>query len=243
MPYRRLPNTDSARLKAMEIALKKSDNIPPFELVFSVATYQKLRFFYPEFKQVVEQYKETLERQVKQSKKHKDKFKKARTYISHFIQVLDFSIVRGELPIDTREVFKLDTDNIKLPQLNTDDDVIEWGNNIIKGEEERLMNGLTPIANPNIARVKVHFEDYLRIHKNQMYLQDAHNNVHDKLLILRKTADDIILALWDEIENHYSYLPSDEKRDIAKKLGVVYVNRKNEKIDFNNLNTENYSYL
>ena len=29
MPYRRLPNTDAARLKALKIALEKGEEVPP----------------------------------------------------------------------------------------------------------------------------------------------------------------------------------------------------------------------
>jgi hypothetical protein len=236
MPYRRLPNTDSSRLRAMKFALKKSKNTPPFELSFSVSLYQKLRVFYPEFKQLVQMQKETYERQVKQSKLHQDNFKKAHIYISHFIQVLDFAIIRGELPVDTRSIFKLDVSEIKLPKLDTDEDIITWGENLIKGEAKRSMSGLAPITNPNIARVKVHFEDYLKVYKNYMYLQDAHNRVNDKLVILRKEADDIIVNIWNEIEEHYSHLPVNERRVVSEEYGLVYVYRKNEKIDFKNIN-------
>lgn len=238
MPYRRLPNTDNSRLRAMYKALQMSDGIPPFKLSFSVGTHQEVKFFYPEFNQAIQLQKETLERQTKQNKNHQEKFKKARLYISHFIQVLNFSIIRGELPLETREIFGLDTDEKKLPQLNNEKDIVEWGEKLIEGEQLRLSKGLTPITNPNIARVKVHYEDYIKIHKNQIYLQGAYNNALKDISELRTRADDIIINIWNEVEKYYSHLPADEKRVMSEQFGVVYVYRKNERMNFNNLKLE-----
>jgi len=47
MPYRRLPNTDSARIRAMKSALEKGKNLHPFKLAYSQATYVKLKTFLP----------------------------------------------------------------------------------------------------------------------------------------------------------------------------------------------------
>lgn len=236
MPYRRLPNTDSSRLRAMQKALQESEGVPPFKLSFSISTHQELKFFYPEFQQAVQYQKETLERQTEKNHVHQESFKKARLYISHFIQVLNFAIIRGELKSDTRSIFGLDSDERKLPQLNTENDVIDWGEKLLQGEQIRLSRGLAPITNPTIARVKVHYEDYLRAHKSQKDLQETHNKALKKIAQLRIKADSIIVKIWNEVEAHFSALPAEEKRLKAERFGVVYVFRKNEKLSFTNLN-------
>ncbi len=43
MPYRRLPNTDSARIRAMKAALSKGKNMHPFNLAYSQALLVKLK--------------------------------------------------------------------------------------------------------------------------------------------------------------------------------------------------------
>lgn len=235
MPYRRLPNTDSARLRAMEKALKIADNIPPYQLAYSVSTFQKLKYFYPEFHQAIIIQKETLERQTEKSKNHSEYLKKARLYISHFIQVVNFSIIRGELKPDTRKYYKLDEYDKKLPNLNTEPEIAKWGKIIIDGEQQRLAMGQSAITNPTIARVKVHYEEFQRAHKNQKYLQDANNNALKKVAELRTKADSIIVDLWNEIEETYAKLPGEEKRQKATKYGIAYVYRKNEKLAFSNL--------
>lgn len=239
MPYRRLPNTDSARLRAMEKALQMSEGLPPFKLSFSVATHQELKFFYPEFHQAVLYQKETLERQTEKNKIHLDSLRKARLYISHFIQVLNFAIIRGELKEDTRSYFGLEAYDKKLPNLNSEKEIIEWGKKLIDGEQQRMANALAPITNPTIARVKVFYEDYLRAYKSQKHLQETHNKALKKIAELRDKADDIIVKLWNEIEEHFSDQSIDEKRLNAEKFGVVYVFRKNEKLSFSNLNLQN----
>lgn len=103
----------------------------------------------------------------------------------------------------------------------------------------RLSKGLAPITNPTIARVKVHYEDYLRIYKSQKYLQETHNKALQKIADLRLKADEIILKVWNEVEDHYGNLPVDEKREMAELFGVIYVFRKNEKLSFTNLKLVN----
>lgn len=235
MPYRRLPNTDSARIRAMQNALHMAEKIPPYQLAYSVSTFQALKYFFPEFKQAVSIQKETLDRQSEKSKTHNESLKKARLYISHFIQVVNFAIIRGELKTGTRDYYLLAEYDKKLPNLNTEQEIIKWGERLIEGEQKRLEVGYTPITNPTIARVKVHFEDFLRIHKNQKYLQDAHNKALKKVADLREKADHLILNLWNEIEETYVNLSSEEKREKASEYGLIYVFRKHEKLSFTNL--------
>ncbi len=241
MPYRRLPNTDSARLKAMETALRKTEGKPPYALPFSAGSYQELKYFIPEFKQALMLQKETLDRQAQKHKVHSEVLRKARLYISHFIQVVNFAIVRGEIKPEIRADFGLHEDAKKLPQLNSEKDVIDWGQKVINGEQARLAKGQSPITNPTIARVKVHYEDFLRSHQNQKHLQDAHNRAAQKTTELRDKADDIILKIWNEIEDSFGKEAPDDKRELAASYGVVYVFRKNERLPFKNLRLDQVS--
>lgn len=231
MPYRRLPNTDSARLRAMQKALNKSENMLPMDLPYSASTLQELRYFLPEFSQAMMMQRDVFERQTSKNKLHQESFRKTRLYISHFIQVLNFAIARGEMKPEIRKYFNLPADETKLPQLNTERDVIEWGQKIIEGEQKRISEGQTPITNPTIARVKVHYEDFVRLNISQKNLQESNANALAKISELRGKADRIILNLWNEIENHYSYELPSIKREKSAEYGVSYVWRKSEKTD------------
>lgn len=231
MPYRRLPNTDSARLRAMQSALDKSVNALPMDLPYSASTLQELRYFLPEFEQAIMMQRDVFERQTSKNKQHQESFRKSRLYISHFIQVLNFAIARGEMKPDTRKYFDLPEDETKLPQLNTESDVILWGKKLIDGEQKRIFEGLTPVTNPTIARVKVHYEDFVRLNISQKGLQDSNSKALAKISELRVKADRIILNLWNEIEDYFSDNPPVLKREKATEYGVSYVFRKHEKLE------------
>ena len=110
MPYRRLPNTDNSRLKALKSALKKGKELTPMELAFKQGTFQRARSFLPKWETAISEHKNTYDIQIKNNKEYLRKLKKARLYISHFIQVINMAIHRGELSSSTRSFFHLDED-------------------------------------------------------------------------------------------------------------------------------------
>ncbi|MFC2151370.1 hypothetical protein ACFLSE_02490 [Bacteroidota bacterium] len=228
MPYRRLPNTDSSRLKALKIALKKGKDLTPMDLAFKQSTFQRVRSFLPKWEKAITEHKNTYDIQIKNNKEYQKKLKKAKLYISHFIQVVNMAILRCEIPGSVRNFFGIEEDNSKLPSLNTESDVIDWGKNLIDGENKRKMGGHTPITNPTIAVVRVHYDNYMEAYKFQKMLQKNHSRALNSLAELRDEADDIILNVWNEVEDAYKELPEDLKRKKAQEYGLVYVYRKNE---------------
>ncbi len=228
MPYRRLPNTDSSRLKALKSALQKGKELTPMDLAFKQSTFQRMRSFLPKWEKVITEHKSTYDIQIKNNKEYLKKIKKAKLYISHFIQVVNMAIIRGELQKTTRPFYGIEEDNSKLPLLNSESDVIDWGRILIDGAIKRRMKGYSPITNPTIAVVRVHYDNFMEAYKFQKMLQKNHNRALNNLADLRDEADDIILNVWNEVEESYSELPEDLKREKAQKYGLVYVYRKNE---------------
>ena len=228
MPYRRLPNTDTARIRAMRIALEKGKELPPHKLAFSSKNVVRLQKFLPQFEHNIQSYKQALSSQNKKSKDYNEILKKARLYLTHFIRVMNMAIFRGELPVETRAYYGLATDDSTVPSLNTENELMSWGRRIIEGEEFRIRKGGSPITNPTIAVVKVRFENFLEAWTH-------HNNQAKKTLgflekneLLRKEADQIILQLWNEIESTHATLPEEQKKVDCEKYGLVYFYRKNE---------------
>lgn len=228
MPYRRLPNTDSSRLKALKTALKKGKELTPMDLAFKQSTFQKARSFLPKWEKAITEHKNTYDIQIKNNKEYLKKLKKAKLYISHFIQVVNMAIIRGELQKAVRTYYGIDEDNSKLPSLNTESDVIDWGKNMIEGETKRKINGNTPISNPTIALVRVYYDNFIEAYKFQKMLQKNHSRALNNLADIRDEADVIILNVWNEVEETYNELPEDLKREKAQEYGLVYVYRKNE---------------
>jgi hypothetical protein len=228
MPYRRLPNTDTSRIRAMRIALEKGKEMPPHKLAFSSKTIMKLEKSLPQFERSIKSYRENLSSQNKKNREYYEIVKKARIYLTHFIRVMNMAIFRGELPSETRAFFGLATDDANVPFLNTENDLLNWGRRIIEGEEFRIKKGGNPITNPTIAVVKVRFGNFLDALNHHNTLSKKALEYNDKISTLRKEADDIILHLWNEVEKTHSTYPDDERKEMCEKYGLVYFYRKNE---------------
>lgn len=228
MPYRRLPNTDSARRRALTRAFEKGRELPPFKLAYSQSTYQRVQSFLPTWEKAMYESKQAYSNQVKRNKDYQRIMKKAKMYISHFIQVVNMAIMRGDLPETERAIFGMRDDMTKLPVLNSEADIIKWGEKLIHGENLRKGKGLSPITNPTIAVVRVRYEQFLDAYKFQKTLQKNYSRAQDYLASMRKEADSIILNVWNEVENHFEGLTDKERRTKAEVYGLSYVFRKSE---------------
>jgi hypothetical protein len=240
MPYRRLPNTDKSRLRALKTAHEQGKEIPPFNLAFSQETLQHLSSFLPKYEKALSEYHNTYKTQTSNQKQYQNKLKKARLYISHFIQVVNMSIIRGEMQPQTRLYYGLKEDDKRLPSLTSEKDLVEWGKKIIEGEQQRKSKGLPPVTNPTIAVVKVNYDNFIDAYQFQKQLQENHHRAAEKINALRKEADEVISHIWDEVEASFSKESEETKRARAKEYGVVYVFRKNElgRLNFHRFNND-----
>ena len=229
MPYRRLPNTDQARLRALKSALDKGQVNYPYDLAYSQQLYHDIQGMLPQFEQAVSQYNFSKERQAKYGKLLADQFKEARIYVSHFIQVLNFCIIRNEIKPEVRESFGLDVEDKAVPDLGTEQQLIHWGEKVIRGEEKRMMAGGSRIYNPSIAMVKIKFEKFLEYYNNHKNLQNTTQKMHEKVANMRDRIDNLIVNIWNGIEENYDNLSGEKKRSACADYGVVYMYRKDEK--------------
>ena len=92
---------------------------------------------------------------------------------------------------------------------------------------------MSPITNPTIAVVKVRYEKFLEAYRNQKNLQLSNNRSLQELADMRPVADDIIVSVWNEVEESFKDLSDDLRREKASEYGLVYVYRKNELSDQN----------
>ncbi len=212
----------------MKAALDKGRILHPSKLAYSQAMYVKLKAFMPAFEKAVQEQRIATQLQAKNNKQYLVFVKKAQMYLSHFVQVLNFSILREELPESIRTLYGLKTTFKKVPPLNTEEEIINTGKEIIEGEEKRTRRGGTPLLNPKISMVKMHYEKFMDACHHQKILKDNSSRAQMKVASLRTKADGIILEIWNDIELQYEEFPSNEKRDTCIEYGVVYVYRKKE---------------
>jgi hypothetical protein len=228
MPYRRLPNTDLARLRALRIAYEKGKELTPFQLAFSQATFQKVLSNLHNFEKIVQESRQAFNKQVEKSIDYTKALKKVKLYMSHFIQVVNMAIARGDLTPADRGYFGFGSDQSRVPSFGSEAEVIAWGQKIIQGETARLKKGLNQITNPTMAVVKVRYEDFLEAYNFQKILQKNLQRMQEKLIEERRIADTIIVSIWNEVEDHFKDLPDETRRNNAKIYGVVYFFRKSE---------------
>ena len=228
MPYRRLPNTDAARLRALKIAFEKGKELPPFRLAFSQSTLHRIQSFLPSFEKAMLESRQAYSKQVEKSKGYAAVIRKARLYISHFLQVMNMAIIRGDISSAERKYYGIQDDLTKLPSLITESDLIKWGEKLIHGETIRSMEGRTPITNPTIAVVKVRYEKFLDAYKFQKILQKNYLRAHEKLDEIRIQANKIIVDIWNEVEDAFREESEQKRREKARSYGIIYVFRKSE---------------
>lgn len=228
MPYRRLPNTDSARIRAMRTALERGKEIPPFKMAFSQKNLVKLQGFLPQFEHTIGLQRQTLNSQSDKSKDSQEISRKARLYVSHFMRVVNMAIMRGELPAETRTYYGLAVEEQTVPSFTSDNELITWGKRIIDGEDFRKKKGLTPITNPSIAVVRVWYDQFLDSYRFHKTLNKRSSEYASRTAEMRREADELILGIWNEVESSVADLPEEKRRADAEKYGLVYVFRKNE---------------
>lgn len=232
MPYRRLPNTDAARIRALRTALRKGEKLNDISnLAYSYPLKQKIDVFLSKFETAITNSKAAREKQVENSQKFAELTKKARLYISHFIQVLNFAIARGELKPQARRFYDLDEDDSKVPSLLTEQELLTWGEKVINGEQERInKRGGNPIYSPAIALVRVNYENFKQGYEFQKRLQANSTRFSAEVAQLRDEADALIVNLWNEVEKCFSGIKDEEeKRYMCEEYGLVYVFRRGEK--------------
>ncbi len=227
MPYRRLPKTDQARIRALRTAVESSVQNGVFTNVLSHNTYYKAKTFLEKFSREVTVYKRCVAEQS--AKRGNDKYeaalKHARMYVSHFIQVLSMSIMRGEVPRSKRPYYGLPQDEDTTPNLFSETAVLEWGAKIIEGEKRRQSEGGVPIYNPTMGRVSVAYEIFKEMYERQHSLQQRTAESLRNISDMRFECDEIIFEAWGEIEKAFSSLTGESRIKRCAEYGVIYYYR------------------
>lgn len=230
MPYRRLPNTDQARIRALKAVVAKGDVCGIYDLAVSLNTLSKARRFLTLFEAAHTYYVECFERQSKAGRKHQTNAKTARLYVSHFIQVLNLAVIRAEIRAQHKEYYGLDPHSNNVPDLLSDASLAEWGKKIIEGENRRITQGGIPIYNPAIAKVRVYYDIFMESYERQKNYQRLTNRSLEALSSMRAEADSLILDIWNQVEAKHETVSPDEKRlDLCREYGLVYYYRTGEK--------------
>ncbi|MCQ2959825.1 MAG: hypothetical protein MJ198_06525 [Bacteroidales bacterium] len=238
MPYRRLPNTDAARVRALQTAIDKGSSLPITESAISYDLLLRAKFYLPSLRNGILQCRSSYSQSVEKGANFSLLQKRTKMYISHFIQVLNMAILRGEMKPNSRDFYGLK--GKKLPNLETTEEILEWGKKLIEGEAKRAAAGGIYMTNPRISMVKIEYEKFAAAARTNEFRLTNNQRTAEYIDDLRKRGDAIIVEIWNEVENHFQDLDPEKKREACAEYGISYVWRKSEQKDSDNQeNNEN----
>jgi len=225
VPYRRLPTTDAARIRALEAANAMADRVNMTELAFASRNIHPLRNAISRLQGAKHQQKTAYEHMIRTGESNHSRMLKTKIYLSHFIQVLNLAIQRDEIPVKARTFYGLDETDGRVPDLSNDEAIFEWGRKIIDGESKRVTAGGIPMMNPTSAKVKVWYDQFKDGYYNLQTAVKSNERANQKMIEVRQEIDRLIAEVWNEVEARFASLGDEEKRRRAAEYGVVYVTR------------------
>ena len=123
------------------------------ELAFSSKHIHPLRNMHQSLDGAKQQQEMTWNQLVRQNKTYQKKLQKTKLYVTHFLQVINMCIVREELSAKDRKFYNLNPDETRVPGLNTEEDILKWGEFVIEGENKRIQSGGSPVMTPTIGEL------------------------------------------------------------------------------------------
>lgn len=228
MPYRRLPKTDAARLKALKTLLDNNATYTVRDRFIDWKTINDAQPAYDKLLTAYEQNRMNVKAQSRFTAKIDKLQKNAYMYVSHFLQVLFLAVERGEVKRQHLLLYGLQEDSSTVPNIKTVDGLLEWGQKVIDGEKARLKKGGRPIYNPTIGMVSTHYDIYKDIIERQRALVLKSNRSLERLQELRPKVDEVLLDLWNQIEQHFASEPPETRFNHCREYGVVYYYRRHE---------------
>lgn len=222
MSDRRLPTTDKARIMALRFAVEKAIDTDFQELSLSPGSIDVAKRVLTYFEYLSVRYRQLYKIEAKAGQSFAKITDSARMYTSHFIQVLFLCVWRAEIKEEQLALYGLDGKGMSVPDLSSNEQLLEWGEKIIAGEYQRIEQGGVPIYNPSIAKVNVIFTLFNERYRTQKQHESATACVLQEVEVYRERVDKIIFEIWEEVERHNVGLPPDKQLARNREYGIVY---------------------
>jgi len=231
MPYRRLPNTDQARIRTLSAVINAIRNNDLYVPVISPELFNRVERQLRQFKAASDLYCQYNERLngFSKSETYQARLKNARMYVSHFLIVLNLCVKRGEIKETDRTLYGLPQDSSELPDMTSDSQVVTCCKSAIEGERLRTQKGGMPVFTPTIAKVNVHYDLFRELYEQQLLLRRQTDDKLAAVAAQRPDLDALILETWNAIESYFKDLEGEQKLDACRKYGIIYYYRPGEK--------------
>ena len=231
MSTKKLPETDEERIDILRAALVQEESNEAWDKILSIMKLQELRLLISSYEGANCTLNQSIIDRNKALNTYDELFKNAQLYISHFIQVLFLTVIRNEIRAESLPLYGFDENNPVLPDLSTEEAIMNWGEKLMRAESERTYRGGIPLYNPAIAKVKVHYELFKEsIYSLGIYeknLARLENNMKD----MRQKADELIWDIWTKVEERYSGTSPAEQNLRFKAYKIQFLFRKGEQLN------------
>ncbi|MDR0412641.1 MAG: hypothetical protein LBH61_02390 [Dysgonamonadaceae bacterium] len=212
MPAKRFPCTHEERLLILRAVIKQEDTVDREEAILTAAERYELLALMSSFENTLTCLRQATDDEHRAGRLYMDLFQTAQLYISHFIQVLNFAVIRNEIKTEVLPAYGLESgDRFAVPDLSTGEAILEWGERLIKAETERIAKGGAPIYSPAISKVIVHYDLFKdAIQSRSIYRKNIKRN-REIVDDLATKIDRILWNTWTKVEFQYWKLPEEER--------------------------------
>ena len=226
----RLPETDEERMDILQATIAQEEINEAWDRILSIMELQELRIFTTSFEGAYFVLKQATTDRDKAKNLYDELFKNAQLYVSHFIQVLFLTVIRNEIKEENLPQYGLQEKNPVMPDISTEEAVLKWGENLMRGESERTCHGGIPLYNPAIAKVKVHYELFKESIQNLAICEKNVSRLENNIDDIRKKANEYIRKIWTKVEERYSRTSPDEQALRFKAYKMQFYYRKGEQL-------------
>ncbi|MCF8464575.1 MAG: carboxypeptidase-like regulatory domain-containing protein [Flavobacteriales bacterium] len=228
MPYRRLPQTNASRDRALSTCKEKMDATAVANRPFSPALAVELTDGQVDFLKRIDLVNAAKSNQTIQSAVVAPLHKVARFWVNHGYQALINACIRGQFPNGTKSKFGLTLDAMGGPNMDSDSKLSQAATTYIHAETTRRLDGDTPISFPDLADIELHFEAFRVANQDLSTLKLLYDDAQEALAAADSGADLLILRLWNAIEATYDTGNKPSMRRKCREWGLVYVPSKGE---------------
>jgi len=231
MSAKKLPETDEERIDILRAAAAQEEINESWDKILSILELQELRVFTTTYEGAYFVLNQAITDRTKAKSQYEDLFKNAQLYISHFIQVLFLTVIRNEIRAESLVLYGFPENNPVLPDLSTEEAILKWGENLIRGEAERTSRTGIPLYNPAIAKVKVHYELFKDSIQSLAIYEKNLSRLQNNMEELRRKANEFIWDIWTKVEERYSRTSPDEQAVRFKAYKMQFYYRRGEQLN------------
>jgi len=223
MSTRRLPNSNPTRYHALRTVSERVAVSPPAQIPITSGTLGRLALFFPDNKTKFLAVEAALTGQSGFTEQVKTAKQQAIYFAADFIDAMQNAVRRDTFQASVRAMYGLPINKPHRPEILTEQDVLNWGDQIHEGEINRIAAGGAAITFPSLAEVDAAVGAFRTLNLQQATAKDIYDNAQEALNALNLEADKLILKIWNEIETAFDEGNKASMRRRAREWGVKYV--------------------